>query len=530
MRVQAPKGYPGSMVHKRRLGQASLRAPAHRVAASTCARHPSYLIDRSSSRVGITLLEVLISIGVLSVGVLGAASLLPMATYFQNDAVRYDRGGTLGQQAFHDLQIKNYLSPRRWIFVDPGNPVASSLLGAGQFASSSNYTPLSAFVIDPHGFSYAAMQTPAVAFPCYFPAFNMASQNAAAGPFPGGAAPTVYRAGVTANDYWPIAATMPVASPMLMSFPIADRMMRSTDDVLFEYDPASLEKMKQALGQPIDMDQRPMAITSFTGGTNPIAALNIPSANAPNYAGEYSWIATVSRTPSDMMALASAPSAQLAAAVADLHRFQVSVVVMQSRDLTLWTGAGGITLEQPPPERQVYALFTQYAGQAGQNPQVLQNFYAGGGLQLYVYESSSPAVGKPSRHWLDNIKPNTYLMLSANFVDNMTAVGGASNPYPRLDWYKILNVDDGPNQDPNNPVRWYRNVVVSGADWPAMWYQWTSGSGAPITGSPIQLWIGADSAAANTTSSPVAFCTLIDNAINMYGPTPVTLDYSLLRQ
>ncbi|HWB11613.1 MAG TPA: hypothetical protein VG826_20450 [Pirellulales bacterium] len=478
-------------------------------------------IVRGGQRTGITLLEVLISIGVLAIGVLGAASLLPMATYFQGETTKYDRGGALAHQAVHDLQIKDYLSPRRWIFIDPTNsspPLSpEGILGlTGTLASPNpNYNPLSAFVIDPLGFSYVAamaQNNTAVTFPCYFPAFPNQS------PSPPGGGPFIYRAGITANDYWPPAATAPLTSPILMSFSVADRMMRSSDDVLFEYDPASLRQMKQALGQPTDFDSRPLAITN-TG-------INAPSAYAPNSAGDFSWIATVSRTPSDML---SGPGIS-----ASLHRFQVSVVVLQKRDLTLWSA--GLTPEQPPSERQVFALFTQYGGQVGTTQQVTSPFYGGGGLQLYVYEGTTTTPGQPSRHWLDNIKPNTYLMLTANFQDLTTGT-----IYPQLAWYRIVTVDSGPNRDPQNASRWYRNVSVAGGDWPGMWFQWTNGSGTPYTGTATQLWFGADPTApdammpfnqgtAGTPNRvPVAFCALMDDSIAEYDAT-ITLDYSLVRQ
>jgi type II secretory pathway pseudopilin PulG len=428
----------------------------------------------------ITLLEVLISIGVLAVGVMGAASLLPMATYYQNETTKYDRGGALAQQAAHDLQIKNYLSPRRWLFLDPASPSVSNPIGIlGLTQSTAPYNPQSAIVIDPLGFSYVAAQTPpVVGFPCYFPAFpNQGASppgTTASGPKP----PTIYRAGVTANDYWPPAATMPLANPILMPFSVADRLFRSSDDVLFD--------------TPSDADARPQSLSgSFT----------------PSFAGDFSWIATVARTPSD-----STNAAQM-------HRFQVSVVVLQKRDVTLW--ATGLTPEQPPPERQVYAAFLQYGGQtvAASAP-----FYGGGGLQLYVYENSAaPPPGQPSRHWLDNIKSNTYLMLSANFTDSLGAGGG--NPYPRLTWYRIITVDDGPLQDPNNSARWYRNINVTGGDWPTMIYT----DPQTLTASPFPLWIGADPLAPGGAASPITFCTLMDDAVAEYDAT-ITLDYSLVRQ
>lgn len=484
-------------------------------------RRPSrFTLRPLSLRRGITLTEVLISIGVLSVGMLGAAAFIPMASYFQNETTKYDRGGAMAQQAIHDLQIKDYLSPRRWVFLDPASPNVTSPIGIAQLALSTAYNPRSAFVIDPLGFSYVAAQSPAVpAFPCYFPAFPNQGST------PPGSGPAIYRAGITANDYWPAAATQQVSNPIIMSFGVADRFMRSSDDVLFETDRASLLAQN-----PGNVDLRPTAITS-TGA-------NLPSAYAPNFAGDFSWLATVSRVPSDMINdTTSNGKAYGAKVAASLHRFQVSVVVLQKRDLTLW--ASGLTTEAPPPERQVFAMLTQYAAQASANLQLTSPFYGGGGVQLYVYETSNPTPGQPSRHWLDNIKPNTYLMLSANFQEfNST---GTSIPYPQLAWYRIVNVDDGPIQDQQTPSRWYRNITVAGGDWPAMWFQWKSGSGTPLSGSPSQLWFGGDptapnammpyntGVAANPAQVPVAFCTLMDDAVAEFDET-ITLDYSLVKE
>lgn len=480
------------------------------------------------SRRGITLLEVLISIGVVSVGVLGAATMLPMATYFQNEATNYDRGGALAQQAVHDLEVKSYLSPRRWIFVNPSGGGLVGIEGLPLAGAASR----AAFVIDPLGFAYAAQAGPAASFPSYFPAFPQSVGGA-----PPGGGPYIYRAGITANDYWPPAATMPVAPPIPMTYSVADRMMRSNDDVLFEYDPTALRAMKRKLGQPDDFDQRPLALNNLTANLTAASAanpaLNMPSANSPDFAGEYSWIATVSRVPSDMGS---------GAVVADLHRFQVTVVVLANRDLTLWTGAGGITLEEPPSERQVYAMFTQYGGQSLSGLSAPAPFYGGGGLQLYVYEPAAPvAAGAPSRHWLENIKPNTYLMLTGWFYE-YTAINYLTgtftpdpNPYPQIKWYRIVNVDDGPNQDPNNATRWYRNLTVTGGDWPSMYF-------LPSPNLPPNLypfWYGADPSApgmmptmSSTTvgaAAPVVFCTLMNNSIASYDAV-ITLDYSLVHE
>src|SRR6185437_1674196 len=108
-------------------------------------------------------------------------------------------------------------------------------------------------------------------------------------------------------------------------------------------------------------------------------------------------------------------------------------------------------------------------------------------------------------------------MLSANFVDGIAGVTGSA--YPRLAWYRILTVDDGPIRDTSftgTGTRWYRNINVTGSDWPTMIYQ------DPQTLATSQLWNGADIQAPAGLSSPVAFCTLMDDAVAQYGPIPIT--------
>ena len=68
-------------------------------------------------RQGITLLEVLISIGILAVGLLGLASLLPVTRFFMQDGSKYDRTSTLGQQGVKELEIRSDLMLGPWQLV-----------------------------------------------------------------------------------------------------------------------------------------------------------------------------------------------------------------------------------------------------------------------------------------------------------------------------------------------------------------------------------------------------------------------------
>jgi hypothetical protein len=75
--------------------------------------------QRSKSRVGVTLLEVLISIGVMSVGLMGMAALIPLGRMELAEAERLENCSSVGRAAFRDLMIRGYLRPEMWVDPNP---------------------------------------------------------------------------------------------------------------------------------------------------------------------------------------------------------------------------------------------------------------------------------------------------------------------------------------------------------------------------------------------------------------------------
>lgn len=415
---------------------------------------------------GITLLEVLISMGVLAIGILGVASLVPVAKRYNADSANFDRGATLAQQAYHDLLNRDFLSAKKWI--DP----------QGAFT----YHNASAVVIDPLGLSYALLQNPPLSQPpVFFPAFPINGTNPPLG------SPPLYRASIDATNSWPDSAPVPATTnpPISVPYQMAERIFRSSDDPSFDL--------------PADTDLRPKASSNTL---------------SPDFAGDYSWMFTASHTAQDINNATY------------MNRYQVSLVVFRNRDLTLWDS--GLAPQEPPPERLVYAQFLQNGGQAVQNIP----FNGGGSLKLYTYEptGATPPASQPNRHWLDRIRPNTFLMLVTNFVDSSAAaLATGATSYPRLAWYRIISVADGPNLDPQIPPiggssgaqAWSRTVTVAGADWQPMVYTDIQ------TGASGQLWLSAD-ANPPMQALPVVFCALVNDAVAVYTDV-VTLDSSLMR-
>ena len=59
----------------------------------------------------ITLTEVLISLGILTIGLLGVAALFPVGSYYMQKGEIADRGSAIAQAAFNDLIARGMLNP-----------------------------------------------------------------------------------------------------------------------------------------------------------------------------------------------------------------------------------------------------------------------------------------------------------------------------------------------------------------------------------------------------------------------------------
>lgn len=400
-------------------------------------------------RGGVSLLEVLISIGVLAVGMLGAATMLPLAKYYATEASKFDRASTLGQQAYHDLQIRGYLSIKKWL-----KPAIPGL----------NYNDASAMLIDPLAWSYASANgTP---IPNFFPAFPNNGVNP-----PLSSGPIVFRTNIDVASTWNEAAPQPPLNPNYLPMPyqLADRIFRANDDVLFDV--------------PGRSDGRP---------TTPSGAL------APDYAGDFSWFVTVSHLPTDL------------SNTLNRQRYVASLVVFYKREINLnaadWPGPPA--QDEPPPERIVYADFLQPPVFGNQSYPLLATaigVYPGGGA---VMLRTIPNAG--ATNWLDGLKPNQYVMLSANYVF------GSSATFPKVSWYRIVSVDAGAVQNASGQMT--RIVNLDGADWPA-----TSSLGSPPGVGASLIWNDADGAGGDT-----AFCTIANGAIAVYEDV-ITVENSLIK-
>lgn len=76
-----------------------------------------------AKRAAITLLEVLIAIGILSVGLASVFALFPAARHLSGKALNYDRSAALAENAINDFLTRGFHNPRTWV----PSPLATNL-------------------------------------------------------------------------------------------------------------------------------------------------------------------------------------------------------------------------------------------------------------------------------------------------------------------------------------------------------------------------------------------------------------------
>lgn len=130
-----------NMVFKGGKRKAEGGSPAfrRRAALRGCPLPPSPLPLRH----GITLLEVLISMAVLTIGVLGVAALFPVGAHYSRKSDVYDRADAAAQSAFSDAVTRGLLDPDRWVSYEAQHAANSPYAALG--ATGSYNRPFAAF-------------------------------------------------------------------------------------------------------------------------------------------------------------------------------------------------------------------------------------------------------------------------------------------------------------------------------------------------------------------------------------------------
>jgi len=258
----------------------------------------SQIPNLKSPRLGISLLEILISMFVMLFGLMGVAALFPVGSFYVQQGEKFDRGNSLAQNAFEELLARGLLRPEVWLYADSANLVINNTtnlffepFGAG------NRGPGLAFVIDPLG-SVNASATNGDLFPFTSLSNAWESNIRVLNPAPS----PLNQPGTR----WPVRRlTMPQTPGVVMSGAVAETIFRLRDDL-------AVELPKE--------DDHPAIQRWSVDNTNRLLARQ--------YQGNYSWLATIVPTSEKgLLGLQPADSGSGA------YRYDVSVVVFYKRDI-----------------------------------------------------------------------------------------------------------------------------------------------------------------------------------------------------
>jgi hypothetical protein len=430
-------------------------------------------------RRAITLTEVLISMGILTLGLLGVAALFPVGGFYMQQADISDRGSAIAQSVMNDIVARGMLNPASWYVVVPPATSATDPVGK-TFPSDGRYAPVkqpvmvnsvrvtfarpfahsltealnqptastdatligkqfgSAFVLDPMGIATMAFpgippqpsrNGPATTFPAmaymsygyYSPISSMWA------PWSGATA--------SAAHPWPIrrATFRQPSTGWQLNAGTAEYFFRGQDDLTTD------------LPQRDDRPARQNWDTTTVGGT--------PTPLARQWTGDYSWLVTVvPPTNAARDGMARNPEG---------HSYDVSVVVFHKRPL--------------PPDAQTVqasnANLRDYLNAMGENERIVKATIVSTGLNggeilledlmdaLTSAEASNPAA-YPQKSAFRNLKTGQWIMLCGPHPNSST-----SSPKLVLNWYRVLSIESEKNSFITDPAK-QRVISVRGPQWP----------------------------------------------------------------
>ncbi len=414
-------------------------------------------------RSALSLTEVLISMGILTLGLLGVASVFPVASYYMTKAEVYDVSSSAGQAVMSDLLTRGMLDPRAWYLETPAP--TSNTLGDPNYAYTGidgNYAPgatvkatsftrpfaetldsalktleggLSqaklpaaldaqmgcAYCIDPIG--VAAVQRVAGVNAGARVMYGFPSASFMAYPGKGG---TYYS--TSGWDIWR-ANTTPPNNPTQMTWPIRRVTFRETatgwnlDKTIASHYCSYQEDLSYEMPTRDDRPSAGLWEVAATTGT-PLAR---------KWKGDYSWIATVvPHTSADRDLMATNPLSAMC---------DVSVVILYKRELP--SDAFLTTSDYPnaiSPERSVGAS-------------IISTSLNGGEVLL---RDLGDGVSSP----FANLKAGSYMLLCGPHPNS-----SASAPKFTLNWYQIITIEKDLNSIITDADK-QRVVTLRGPEWP----------------------------------------------------------------
>jgi hypothetical protein len=431
------------------------------------------------ARTGISLLEVLVSIFVLSIGLLAVAAIIPVARFQMIEAAKADRSTACATAALNDLKVRGVLNPDEWRDVDGDSLGATEPQwrppGSAYDVSSGDrgYLFGESYALDPIYISEMRKTSPTPSRSRYssFPYNPNDLDNWA--PVPGG--PQFRRWTRLQRVTW---------NGVGFSTLLANSMFQWHDDLLFPV--------------PADDTQRPEQLFVRPGSSTGVK---------PEFQGNYSYLVTVVPSPENI----DFGPPEIAAPYSfpeNSPLYRVSVAVFYKRDKSAPAeylapnGSDpqrtGLMEGETPGERQVRLTF-------------LGSGLGGGDVRLTAYSGAGEGQGP---EYLA-LKENEWMLVSGSYPAQRIW----TNPYGELrsytmpvgvhQWYRIVAAGDIRTPSGSAP---YRDVTLAGPDWNlARWNNDYNADGIPE--------YGYDSDGDGTLDTGFYVATLLKGVVGVYSTT-----------
>ncbi len=368
---------------------------------------------RAARRRGISLLEVMFSIGVAFVGLVGVTALLPLAAYRMGRGVSADTATAFGRSAVAEFDVRGMSRRDMWAVWNPDPNVNA-------------FVP---FVNDPSLWGWpVSFPTPLLGTGA---SFCLDPQYLARAVDDGNVPPSLFPAVPTAVTPLNQSEEPRMARITLRTTPNAPAAIGGSPNPLFTLPKITADEvffLNDELLFTLPKDQTAFPVGAFTN--NPAGQLE-----KRQYAGSMSWMATLS----PILSAAGGPIQE--------NLYTLSVVVFEGRRLDTDTTINA-NIDEEPIERVV-------------NVPVFAGLGEGGGD---VTLATRP--GRPDTD-LDDLRPGMWVMLGARLKDPASpTIPGAAV----FRWYRIGAVDSEKVYDTSNTLHptvnvWGRSVFLEGGDW-----------------------------------------------------------------
>ncbi len=357
---------------------------------------------RRRVRAGVSLLEVMFSIGVVMIGLVGIGALLPLGGALARKGAVADASAQMAANAAREFKARGMAIPNNWRWFDPSASPPQYI--AVPVVSGFAPPPGMSFCLDPYFISFADPTRS-----------NYTNEAAARNQFPMN---VKYDSGLMAMAR----ITLPsgwTPNGVLAATDAIDRFV-SRDDLVFEL--------------PNDRTVGPVQNFSFLNGAPAVPIKR-------NAKGERSWLATI---------VPKLDRVGSGGAVNVTDEYTLSIVVFDRRPVDRDTVIDSIT-GNPVTEDDI-----------GERVVMVGTFYSGmpafsGGDVVLVSRASRGTSGKDDLE----LRGGDWVMFSGQkTVFDPSA--GTTFPVNVHKWYRVVSVGDDPVY---NGTVWAREITVLGPDW-----------------------------------------------------------------